>query len=60
LSQAYGIEIVFDEKVMSKCTFTATLGTEPLDEKMKWICAAIDADYQVSGGRIFVEGRPCQ
>ncbi|MDI9869721.1 FecR family protein [Flectobacillus roseus] len=60
LSQAYGIEIVFDEKVMSKCTFTATLGTEPLDEKMKWICAAIDADYQVSGGRIFIEGRPCQ
>ncbi|MDI9867510.1 FecR family protein [Flectobacillus sp. DC10W] len=60
LSQAYGIEIVFDEKVMSKCTFTATLGTEPLDEKMKWICAAIDAEYQVSGGRIFVEGRPCR
>lgn len=60
LSQAYGIEIIFDEKIMSQCTITATLGSEPLDEKMKGICSAIDADYQVSGGRIFVEGKSCK
>lgn len=59
LEEAYGIDIVFDATLLQKCTITATLGTEPLNEKIKWICSAIDASYTVSDGKIIIEGKPC-
>ncbi len=59
LEKEYGIDIVFDEQVMSKCTITAKLGTEPLNEKIKWICTIIDASYEITDGQIIISGKPC-
>ncbi|MFC0186581.1 ferric-dicitrate binding protein FerR, regulates iron transport through sigma-19 [Pseudarcicella hirudinis] len=59
LERAYGVDIVFDEEVMAKCTITAKLGNEPLFEKLNWICSIIEASYQVSDGQIIISGKPC-
>lgn len=60
LEKAYGIDITFNEQVMSHCSVTATLGDEPLDNKLKWICAILEADYQVSDNKITITGNACQ
>ena len=60
LEKMYGIEIVFDEETMAKCTITASMGDEPLHEKMKMICAATESTYEVIDGQIVVSSRGCR
>ncbi|MCF0054190.1 FecR family protein [Dyadobacter sp. CY356] len=60
LERAYGIEIDYNEKIMSHCSITATLGDEPLDNKLKWICAILEANYQVNENKISITGNSCQ
>ena len=57
--KAYGIDIEYNEKIMEHCSITATLGDEPLDNKLKWICAILEAEYQVNGDKISINGNPC-
>ncbi len=59
LEKSYGVDIVYDEEVMSKCSITAKLGDEPLFEKLKWICSITEASYEVSDGQIIITGKPC-
>eukprot|EP00388_Colpodella_angusta_P016025 GDKJ01039723.1.p1 GENE.GDKJ01039723.1~~GDKJ01039723.1.p1 ORF type:complete len:372 (-),score=52.07 GDKJ01039723.1:172-1287(-) len=60
LEKSYGVDIVYDEEVMSKCSITAKLGDEPLFEKLKWICSITEASYEVSDGQIIITGKPCK
>lgn len=60
LEKAYGIDITFNEQVMAHCSVTATLGDEPLENKLKWICAILEAEYQVSDHKITITGNACQ
>lgn len=59
LEKSYGVDIVYDEEIMSQCSITAKLGDEPLFEKIKWICAITEATYEVSDGQIIIAGKPC-
>lgn len=59
LERAYGVRIDYNEKVMAQCSITATLGDEPLDNKLKWICAILEADYQINGDKINIKGNSC-
>lgn len=59
LENAYGIEIIFDEEVMRRCHFTASLGTEPLFEKLQIICRAIGARYEVIDARVVITSIGC-
>ncbi|MEO6684560.1 MAG: FecR domain-containing protein, partial [Dyadobacter sp.] len=60
LEKAYGIDIEYNEQIMSHCSITATLGDEPLDNKLKWICAILEANYQISENKISITGNSCQ
>lgn len=60
LEKAYGIRIEFNKQTMSNCSITATLGDEPLENKLKWICAILEANYQISENQINITGNSCQ
>ena len=60
LEKAYGVTIVFDREVMAHCSLSATLGDEPLQKKLQWICTILEATYQVNGQQVIVNGKPCQ
>lgn len=60
LEKAYGVTIVFDREIMAHCSLSATLGDEPLQKKVQWICTILEATYQVNGQQIIINGKPCQ
>jgi ferric-dicitrate binding protein FerR (iron transport regulator) len=60
LEQTYGVDIVYDKAVMSHCSITATLGDEPLANKLKWICRILEASYEFTPSQIIITGKPCQ
>ncbi|MGM9509066.1 FecR domain-containing protein [Larkinella sp. GY13] len=60
LEKAYGVDVVYNQAVMTKCSITATLGDEPLANKLKWICNILEATYEVNQNQIIITGKPCQ
>ncbi len=60
LERAYQVDIIFDEELMSNCFFTAPLGSEHLFEKLKIICRAIGAEYEIIDAKIVVTGTGCK
>lgn len=59
LERAYQVDIIFDEELMSNCFFTAPLGSEQLFEKLKIICRAVGAEYEVIDAKIVVTSSGC-
>jgi transmembrane sensor len=59
LEKSYGVDSVFDEELMARCSITATLGDEPLLKKLQWICTILEATYQVNGQQIIITGKAC-
>ncbi|QHV96601.1 FecR family protein [Spirosoma endbachense] len=60
LEKAYDVNIDFDADVMAQCSITATLGDDPLIQKLTWICKVLEASYELKDGRIIVSGKSCQ
>ncbi|WAC09500.1 FecR family protein [Dyadobacter pollutisoli] len=60
LSKAYGVDIEFNREIMSQCSITATLGDEPLENKLKWICTILEAEYEITPEKITIKGNPCR
>jgi transmembrane sensor len=58
LENAYGIPFHYDKKKFSHCVLTTTLADETLEEKIKIICAAIGATYELREDGIFLDGKP--
>ncbi|WP_345951974.1 FecR family protein [Mucilaginibacter sp. PAMB04274] len=52
LNEAYAIHIVYDQERLGNQTLTASLSDLPLDEKVKLICKAINAQCSFDGGQI--------
>ncbi|MBV7530706.1 FecR family protein [Chitinophaga sp. sic0106] len=59
LSKTYGITIHADEKIFARCTITTNLLKESLEDKLKIICAAINASYAIHAGQVYITGKPC-
>ncbi|MXV51846.1 DUF4974 domain-containing protein [Pedobacter sp. HMF7647] len=59
IEKAYGIHILYDEAVMKNCQVTASLVRQSLDERLKLICKAIEADYKYVNGQVIIEGKGC-
>jgi transmembrane sensor len=62
LSKLYGINIVYDSESLSACTITAdfrTVKAVPFYEKIRFICNAIGANYEVMDGQIIIQGSDC-
>lgn len=60
LSRAYGINIVYDNELLEKCTVTADLKHENFYHKLNLICSAIDASYEVIDGQVVIQSNGCQ
>jgi transmembrane sensor len=59
LENAYGVEIVYDEELLAKCSITASLDDEPLFEKIQMICAASESSYEEIDGQIVISSKGC-
>lgn len=60
LSRAYGINIVYDNELLEKCTVTADLKNENFYHKLDLICSAIGAAYEVIDGQVVIQSKGCQ
>nr|WP_295930547.1 FecR family protein [uncultured Dyadobacter sp.] len=59
LGKAYGIDIVYDREAVAACRLTSSVQEESLFEILGVICEAIEADYQVVGGKILISEPHC-
>lgn len=59
LERSYPIKIVYDPSLMTSCELNATLGDEPLMEKIALICKVIEASYEVKDEQIIIHGKGC-
>lgn len=59
METAYSIKINASETVFGKCMLTTSLTNESFENKLKIICAAINASYTIRGGQVYITGKPC-
>ncbi|MDQ6481698.1 FecR family protein [Dyadobacter sp. LHD-138] len=60
IGKAYGIDIIYDESVLSGCPLTAELDNQPLHEKLSIICKAVEAEYEILDGQVIIHSRGCR
>lgn len=60
IKKAYHIEISYNKEKLSNCKLTAHLSDEPLIEKIKLICIALDATYEESDNKFFIKSSGCK
>ncbi|MBW8685726.1 FecR family protein [Chitinophaga rhizophila] len=59
ISQTYGVHIRYDKALLSGCRLTASLTDEPLYEKMRLICKALEAGCIIEGDEITLTAKGC-
>jgi hypothetical protein len=59
LSLGYGINIMYDNDLLKKCTVTADLRNETFYNKLELICKAIGASYEVIDGQVVIQSNGC-
>ncbi|ODS84298.1 MAG: hypothetical protein ABS46_03985 [Cytophagaceae bacterium SCN 52-12] len=57
---AYQVDIRYDAGLLRRCSVTASLGDEPLTEKLNMICEVIGATYREKNGKIYIEAGGCE
>lgn len=60
IQKAYGISIVFDEELLSHCSFTGTFTNETFFEKINLVCKAIEATHEQADGQVIITGHDCE
>lgn len=60
IQKAYGITIVFDEELLSHCSFTGAFTNESFFEKIALVCKAIEATYEQADGQVIITGHDCE
>lgn len=60
LEKAYGIELFFNEELLSDCQLTANLSGLPMYEQLDLICRIIHAKYEVVDGQVIIHGEGCR
>jgi transmembrane sensor len=60
LEEAYGIKIIYDKEIFSKCIITTALNDATFDEKLKIICEATNATYNIENNEVTVSGQGCK
>lgn len=59
LEEMYGIDIVFDEKALSGCFITTSIGEEEFYQRIDMICKIIGATYSLEDTSIVIHGNGC-
>lgn len=60
LGRYYGVGVVYDNELLSKCTVTADLTNESFYQKLDLICKAIGAKYEIVDGQVVIQSNGCQ
>jgi len=60
IQKFYGITIVFDEELLSHCSFTGTFTNESFFERVSLVCKAIEATYEQADGQVIITGHDCE
>ncbi len=59
LSETYHVQISYNQEMLADCKITALLADEPLYEKIRLICFALDARFEMEGNRITILASGC-
>ncbi len=59
LEENYGIDIIFDQKLLSGCLLNTQFKEEYLNQKLLAICKAIGATYEITNGKITITSKGC-
>ncbi len=60
IEKRYGVKLVFNEELLSKCVITTTLGNESLYDQLDLICKIIGATYKEVDAQIVLESEGCK
>lgn len=60
LENAYGLQIIIENQMLSQCVFTADLNELPLRTQLDLICKSVNASYEQRGTSIFINGEGCK
>ncbi|GGD60297.1 hypothetical protein GCM10011514_25340 [Emticicia aquatilis] len=60
IERRYGVKIIFDEELLSRCVITTRLRDESLYEQLDLICTIIGATYKEVDAQIVFESEGCQ
>lgn len=60
LEENYGINIQYDEEVLSNCILTTSMAEEGLYERIQIICKAIGAEYEINDASIIIKSNGCK
>ena len=60
LEENYGVEIIYDEEILSECFLTTSMSDEGLYQRIEIICKAIGAEYKIQDTTITITGKGCQ
>ena len=60
LEASYGVDIQYDEKVLSRCTLTSDMTEEGLYEQIAIVCNALGAHYSIEEMSIVVDAKGCR
>ena len=60
IAKSYGIDILYDEELLSGCPLTATLDNQSLHEKLSIICKAVEASYEILDGQVIIHSKGCR
>jgi transmembrane sensor len=60
IQRSYGITIVYDEELMSHCSFTGAFTNESFFERINLVCKAIEASYEQADGQVIITGHNCE
>jgi transmembrane sensor len=59
IQKSYGITIVYDEELLSHCSFTGSFTNETFFERINLVCKAIEATYEQADGQVIITGHNC-
>jgi transmembrane sensor len=60
LENAYGLQIIIENQMLSQCVFTADLNELPLRTQLDLICKSVNASFEQRGTSIFINGEGCK
>ncbi len=60
IKAAYKVDIRYDAALLESCTITASLGDEPLTEKLNMLCEVIGASYRMDIETIVINAPGCE
>ncbi len=60
MQQIYGIEIIQVNSNINRCVFTGDLNGLDMFKQLEYICSSINANYEVRGSSIFINGEGCK